>query len=173
LSAPEVLYTFSNGGLGHAALSEDHNWKSSVYWKGGNVNGIESVGDTRGLPRTITARTDSESTGVLAAQRKALNDALMVAGRAGSGQVGALATNREALNEALAEAGFVNPVGQWRDNFRMLLNAEAFRMKLAELKPNELAEALSDAANAISENPSQAQQAQAQVPPETAVTLLT
>jgi hypothetical protein len=136
------------------------------------VNAVESVTSVERPSRMAARQADSESIGVLAAQRKAYRDALVDAEQKGPQVGGPLAAQRKALSELLAESGFVNVIGQWRDNFETYLSREPFGIEVVDLTPAVAVEIAAEAANRISESPIQAELAQAQVQPPAAVKLL-
>ena len=111
------------------------------------MNGVESVADVKGLTQ-------------------------MTAERAGSEPTGPLAANRKALSEALGEAGFVDLQGQWQENFEAFISRESFGVEVEDLTLGVISELISSVAEAFSADQGRAQNTQARVGPERAVKLL-
>ena len=112
------------------------------------MNGVESVMSAEGL-HTIFAENRSQNVS------------------------GALAASRKQLGNALGGSGFVYVTGQLSENFETYLDRKPFEVQVGNLKPGTLPEIITWVAGKLSAEPDQAEQAQARVPPEKAVKLLT
>jgi hypothetical protein len=125
------------------------------------MNGVESSTHAAGMVRALVGRE-----GVLPAQgiRQGSTDPL---------DVGALTSTREAVKEALSNTGFVDVTGSAQENFEVYLSRQPIEMAIEDLKPGLLNDLTSWVASQIAAHSQGALDAQAGLPPEAAVKLLT
>jgi len=86
---------------------------------------------------------------------------------------GALAAARDVLARELSNSGFTNLVGTFEQNFATFVDCRPPEAPLADLTPGALDDLMAQVKSEIETDPEQAVKAQARVPPEAAVKLLT
>jgi len=128
------------------------------------MTGVESATQAGEMVRAVVERGTSAPA---AAARRTAEDTDVVP------EQGALALARSTVRQAMGRCGFINVAGKILDNFKVFLEGPSFRAEIDDLSPGVLDELVAWVASQLAAKSDEAAQAQAHVPPETAIKLLT